>query len=388
MNFKDLQFNIGKLTTNVKSQVAKNNPLQNQDTRSLNLWLFEERNDLAFMKTTAYHHAETNRAFLEWIKDELIKNKKHVNYSEDIEDIGSTLSKLLDKQVELEKQYTERYRLYRRAIKSMRDKEVELADLREKKQIIQERIVHLSKSNPTSKKILELEKELEQLDTSAKETEAHEFKRFIMKEAFYLRFNALQEYAEKTAVIAGYGKYIVDLLDAECHASSNCDMILQDALLTVDGWKPKDERTTLTEVDELFRHEDEDEEDALMLTNDEMQRKKEEQQQETSNAAVANSAFAEATTTVASTIDKKINLKPISPTDNHCKDTNYYHRLYQDKKSKQKKQQPVQHHRSYADFQNQFDTPSPEKREYFAELPPPAYSDNRERLPINNDAKK
>lgn len=85
MNFKDLQFNIGKLTTNVKSQVARNNPLQNHDTRSLNLWLFEERNDLSFMRTTAYHHAETNKAFLEWIKDELEKNKQHENYSEDIE---------------------------------------------------------------------------------------------------------------------------------------------------------------------------------------------------------------------------------------------------------------------------------------------------------------
>lgn len=85
MNFKDLQFNIGKLTTNVKSQVARNNPLQNHDTRSLNLWLFEERNDLSFMRTTAYHHAETNKAFLEWIKDELEKNKLHENYSEDIE---------------------------------------------------------------------------------------------------------------------------------------------------------------------------------------------------------------------------------------------------------------------------------------------------------------
>jgi hypothetical protein len=86
MNFtKDLQFNIGKLTTNVKSQVAKNNPLQNQDTRALNLWLFEERNDLSFMKTTAYHHAETNKAFVDWIKEDLTKNQHYENYTEDME---------------------------------------------------------------------------------------------------------------------------------------------------------------------------------------------------------------------------------------------------------------------------------------------------------------
>lgn len=86
MNFtKDLQFNIGKLTTNVKSQVAKNNPLQNQDTRALNLWLFEERNDLSFMKTTAYHHAETNKAFGNWITEDLAKNQNLENYTEDME---------------------------------------------------------------------------------------------------------------------------------------------------------------------------------------------------------------------------------------------------------------------------------------------------------------
>lgn len=85
MNFKDLQFNLGKLTTNVKSQVAKNNPLQNHDTRSLNLWLFEERNDLAYMRTSSYHHAETNKAFLEWVKEELVKNRENDEYSQDIE---------------------------------------------------------------------------------------------------------------------------------------------------------------------------------------------------------------------------------------------------------------------------------------------------------------
>lgn len=85
MAFRDLQFNIGKLTTNVKSQVAKNNPLQNQDTRALNLWLFEERNDLSNMKTTAYHHAETNKAFLEWVKEEQNKYQSNEIYSQDIE---------------------------------------------------------------------------------------------------------------------------------------------------------------------------------------------------------------------------------------------------------------------------------------------------------------
>lgn len=85
MSLKDLQFNIGKLTSKVKTQVAKNNPLQDQDARALNLWLFEERNHLAMSKTTAFHENETNRAFLEWIQEDLAKNKDHDNYCEDME---------------------------------------------------------------------------------------------------------------------------------------------------------------------------------------------------------------------------------------------------------------------------------------------------------------
>jgi hypothetical protein len=276
----------------------------------------------------------------------------------------------------------------------MREKEVELANLREKKQVIQERIQHLSKSNSSSKKIPELEKELALLNTSSKETEAHEYKRFIMKEAFYLRFNALQEYAEKTAIIAGYGKYIVDLLDAQNHASSNCDMILQDALLTVNGWKPKDERVTLTEEDVLFQHEDEDEDDALLLNNSEMLIKKKEQPHQPptdstdassqgkvaaatsgSSSSPAVKASTAVTSSSCNTTTDNTTKANVHSDPNNTTTTDYYHRLYQDKKLKQKKQS-IQHHRSYADFQNQFDIPSydQEKREYFAEPPPPAYS--------------
>lgn len=302
----------------------------------------------------------------------------------------------------------------------MREKEVELADLREKKQSIQDRINHLSKSNSSSKKIPELQKELELLQLGTKETEAREYKRFIMKESFYLRFNALQEYAEKTAIVAGYGKYIVDLLDAQNHASSNCDMILKDALLTVDAWKPKDERKTLTEEDVLFQHEDDEEEDALLLTANEMQIKKKDQQQQKQQAPTATSGPLQqqqqqqqgtpiatlnspaviptsSTTTVsdkstgnAQTLDP--NTKPPAASDSQT--TDYYHRLYQNKKS-EKEHQCIQHHRSYADFQNQFDIPShlsssgldPEKQEYFAEAPPPAYS-NPNNIPLKSQEKK
>jgi hypothetical protein len=66
MNFKDLQFSLGKLSSDVKSHMAKKNPLYKNDTKVLSVWIFQERNDLATMRTLAYRRGETNTSFREW----------------------------------------------------------------------------------------------------------------------------------------------------------------------------------------------------------------------------------------------------------------------------------------------------------------------------------
>ncbi|KAI9257939.1 hypothetical protein BDA99DRAFT_107316 [Phascolomyces articulosus] len=88
--------------------------------------------------------------------------------------------------------------------------------------------------------------------------EMSDFKRFALQEAFYLRFNAMHEMAEKMSMIAGFGKYIVDLIDIEPtpHGQANrkaydkgpqAAQILADALMALDGWQPGEgeERPTL-----------------------------------------------------------------------------------------------------------------------------------------------
>lgn len=90
-----------------------------------------------------------------------------------------------------------------------------------------------------------------------------DFKRFALKEAFYLRFNALSEYAEKTALIAGFGKYLTDLIEIEptpptqTHRSPykngpQAAIIFADAVNALDNWKPvaEDERPTLANIAE------------------------------------------------------------------------------------------------------------------------------------------
>ncbi|KAI8096513.1 Eisosome component PIL1-domain-containing protein [Halteromyces radiatus] len=258
MNFKDLQFSIGRLTTDMRSQLARNNPLQKQDTKALSMWIFNERNNLATMRTLNYQQSETNKVFQQWTKEELLNDK--AENGRDIEDIGDKLVKLLEKQVEIEQQYAAKYQQYRHAIKSIRDREDRLSDIREKKRTLSSRIANLTKTSPKSPKLRELKKELASLDRDTHDTELEmgDFKRFALKEAFYLRFNAMNEYAEKTAMIAGFGKYIVDLLDITPTPASEptrrtydkgkeVAMIFADAINAIEAWEPHegDERPTI-----------------------------------------------------------------------------------------------------------------------------------------------
>jgi hypothetical protein len=83
-----------------------------------------------------------------------------------------------------------------------------MTEAREKKKALQARIAGLQKSSPRAGKLKEFQHELASLvnDTRAQEAEIADFKRFALREAFYLRFNAMAEYAEKTALLAGFGK--------------------------------------------------------------------------------------------------------------------------------------------------------------------------------------
>jgi hypothetical protein len=181
---------------------------------------------------------------------------------------------------------------------------------------------HLKRSNPKSKKLIDLENELKEITKSHdKELETFiDYKRFILKEAFYLRFNALSEYAEKSALIANFGKYLIDLIDIETtQQKETSDVILMDALLTIDGWEPLNQRHTLTEEQDLVFQEDDD---ATLLTDQDVKKKKQE---------LHDSQYNEKTST-----------------------TDYYYQLYNEKPKR-----AFSSHRSYAEFQLQLKEDSP-----------------------------
>lgn len=137
-----------------------------------------------------------------------------------------------------------------------------MTDIREKKRALQGRIGTLNRSNSKSPKLREFTRELKSLekDTHDIEMEMSDFKRFALREAFYLRFNAMHEMAEKQAIIAGFGKYIVDLVDIEptpageehrrpYDKGQQAAQILADALMALETWEPAEglERPTLAE---------------------------------------------------------------------------------------------------------------------------------------------
>ncbi|KAG1472081.1 hypothetical protein G6F56_001751 [Rhizopus delemar] len=257
MSFKDLQYSISKLTTDVQSQVARNNPLQNNDTRCLNYWLFQQRNELAALKTRSYQHLETNKAFKEWVYEESLKHKDK-DYAGDIKEVGGALYALFEKQSELDQQYINEYQLHRRIVKSIRQKEQKILNFQERKRAVEDRIGHLKKSNPKSSKIQEFEKELGAMQP---EEDIADFKRDMLKEAFYMKLNALQEYAEKLTILAKSGKEIVDIL-GKPHDKSELNMMMMDMMLSVDGWH-SERRPTLLPFNEK-------EGDAISLTEDDI----------------------------------------------------------------------------------------------------------------------
>ncbi|KAI9283995.1 Eisosome component PIL1-domain-containing protein [Umbelopsis sp. AD052] len=172
--------------------------------------------------------------------------------------------------MQIEQEFAAKYQKYRHALKSIREKESTLTESREKKRALQARIAALQKSSPRAGKIKEFQHELESLvnDTRGQEAEIGDFKRFALREAFYLRFNAMAEYAEKTALLAGFGKYIVDLVDIEPTApgenrkpysnGQQSAIILADALNAVNDWKPshQDFRCTLAEGEGQVREDE------------------------------------------------------------------------------------------------------------------------------------
>lgn len=83
------------------------------------------------------------------------------------------------------------------------------------KQKITDEIAKLKYKDPNSPRVVVLEQELVRAEAESLVAEAQlsNITREKLKAAYYYQFEALREHSEKVAVIAGYGKHLLDLID-------------------------------------------------------------------------------------------------------------------------------------------------------------------------------
>lgn len=134
---------------------------------------------------------------------------------EDVSDVTDKLGVLLYEIGELEDQYVDRYDQYRVTMKSIRNIEASVQPSRDRKQKITEQIAQLKYKEPNSPRIVVLEQELVRAEAESLVAEAQlsNITREKIKAAYTYQFDALREHCEKVAIIAGYGKHLLELID-------------------------------------------------------------------------------------------------------------------------------------------------------------------------------
>lgn len=134
---------------------------------------------------------------------------------DDVSDITDKLGVLLYEIGELEDQFVDRYDQHRITLKSIRDIEASVQPSRDRKAKITDQIAYLKYKDPQSSKITILEQELVRAEAESLVAEAQlsNITREKLKAAFSYQFDSIREHSEKVALIAGYGKALLELLD-------------------------------------------------------------------------------------------------------------------------------------------------------------------------------
>ncbi|RMJ24413.1 hypothetical protein PHISP_04722 [Aspergillus sp. HF37] len=134
---------------------------------------------------------------------------------DDVSDVTDKLGVLAYEIGELEDMFVDRYDRYRVTVKSIRNIEASVQPSRERRDKITDEISKLKYKDPNSPRIDVLEQELVRAEAESLVAEAQlsNITREKLKSAFHYQFDALREHCEKLALIAGYGKHLLDLID-------------------------------------------------------------------------------------------------------------------------------------------------------------------------------
>lgn len=174
-------------------------------SRKLSQFIKIEKNVMRAIEITSNERKEVAQQLSAWGEDN----------DDDVSDVTDKLSVLLYEIGELENQYIDKYDQYRITLKTIRNIEASVQPSRDKKQKITDEIAFLKYKDPQSPKINVLEQELVRAEAESLVAEAQlsNITREKLKAAFNYQFDAQRELAEKYALIAGYGKALLELLD-------------------------------------------------------------------------------------------------------------------------------------------------------------------------------
>lgn len=174
-------------------------------SRKLSQFIKMEKNFMRAVEVTSRERKDVAKQLSAWGEDN----------EDDISDVTDKLGVLIYEIGELEDQYIDKYDQYRITLKSIRDIEGSVQPSRDRKQKITDEIAHLKYKDPQSPKIPVLEQELVRAEAESLVAEAQlsNITREKLKTAFNYQFDSIREHAEKIALIAGYGKALLELLD-------------------------------------------------------------------------------------------------------------------------------------------------------------------------------
>lgn len=174
-------------------------------SRKLSQYIKMEKNVMRAMELLAKERRDVAKQLSAWGEDN----------DDDVSDVTDKLGVLIYEIGELEDQYIDKYDQYRLTLKSIRNIEASVQPSRDRKQKITDEIAHLKYKDPQSPKINVLEQELVRAEAESLVAEAQlsNITREQLKAAYNYQFDATRELAEKYALIAGYGKALLELLD-------------------------------------------------------------------------------------------------------------------------------------------------------------------------------
>ncbi|KAF8001474.1 hypothetical protein OXX80_001135 [Metschnikowia pulcherrima] len=174
-------------------------------SKKLTQYIKMEKNVMRAVELTARERRETAKQLSLWGEEN----------DEDVSDVTDKLGVLIYEIGELEDQFIDKYDQYRITLKTIRNIEASVQPSRDRKQKITDEIAHLKYKDPQSPKISVLEQELVRAEAESLVAEAQlsNITREKLKAAFNYQFDAIRELAEKYALIAGYGKALLELLD-------------------------------------------------------------------------------------------------------------------------------------------------------------------------------